>query len=39
MPADVQREVGCMLGTDYPEPIVDHADARRRALERYRVGR
>lgn len=39
MPADVQREVGCMLGTDYPEPIVDHADARRRALERYRIGR
>jgi deoxyribodipyrimidine photo-lyase len=38
MPAHVQREVGCVLGTDYPNPIVDHADARRRALERYRIG-
>ena len=38
MPARVQREVGCVLGADYPKPIVDHADARRRALERYRIG-
>jgi deoxyribodipyrimidine photo-lyase len=38
MPEHVQREVGCVLGTDYPKPIVDHADARRRALERYRIG-
>ena len=38
MPARVQREVGCVLGVDYPKPIVDHADARRRALERYRIG-
>jgi len=38
MPAHVQREVGCVIGTDYPKPIVDHADARRRALERYRIG-
>jgi len=37
MPEHVQRQVGCMIGTDYPEPIVDHAEARRRALERYRV--
>jgi len=38
MPASVQREVGCVLGIDYPKPIVDHAEARRRALERYRIG-
>jgi len=38
MPARVQREVGCVLGIDYPKPIVDHAEARRRALERYRIG-
>jgi len=38
MPAGVQREAGCVLGTDYPMPIVDHADARRQALERYRIG-
>ena len=37
MPADVQRAAGCAIGVDYPEPIVDHAQARREALERYRV--
>jgi deoxyribodipyrimidine photo-lyase len=37
MPADVQRECGCRIGRDYPEPIVDHAQARREALDRYRV--
>jgi deoxyribodipyrimidine photo-lyase len=38
MPKQVQREAGCEIGTDYPRPIVDHAQARREALERYRVG-
>jgi len=38
MPARVQLEVGCVIGIDYPKPIVDHADARQRALERYRIG-
>jgi deoxyribodipyrimidine photo-lyase len=37
MPQELQREVGCVIGEDYPEPIVDHAEARRAALERYRV--
>lgn len=37
MPADVQRESGCVIGRDYPEPIVDHGEARAEALERYRV--
>ncbi len=37
MPAEVQRSAGCVLGEDYPEPIVDHLEARREALERYRV--
>jgi deoxyribodipyrimidine photo-lyase len=37
MPLDVQRAVGCLIGSDYPEPIVDHAVARRQALERYRI--
>jgi deoxyribodipyrimidine photo-lyase len=36
MPAEAQREAGCRIGTDYPEPIVDHAEARRAALDRYR---
>jgi deoxyribodipyrimidine photo-lyase len=37
MPPELQREVGCVIGTDYPAPIVDHLAARREALERYRV--
>ena len=37
MPDDVQREVGCVIGADYPAPIVDHAQARREAIERYRA--
>jgi deoxyribodipyrimidine photo-lyase len=37
MPPELQREVGCVIGSDYPEPIVDHAEARRQALERYRI--
>ncbi len=36
MPAPLQREIGCVIGADYPAPIVDHAQARREALERYR---
>ena len=26
-----------MLGRDYPQPIVDHAQARKQTLERYAV--
>jgi deoxyribodipyrimidine photo-lyase len=37
MPSEVQHEAGCVIGDDYPAPIVDHAEARRAALERYRV--
>ena len=35
MPPDVQRDAGCVIGRDYPKPIVNHAAARREALERY----
>lgn len=35
MPPDVQRQAGCHIGQDYPAPIVDHAQARQRALEAY----
>ena len=35
MPEEVQQEVGCVIGADYPTPIVDHAQARREALARY----
>jgi deoxyribodipyrimidine photo-lyase len=37
MPDDVQRECGVVIGRDYPAPIVDHRDARERAIERYRA--
>ncbi len=38
MPQELQSECGCTIGRDYPAPIVDHQQARREALERYRVG-
>ncbi len=34
-----QRAAGCVIGQDYPAPIVDHEAARRRALEAYGVAR
>ena len=37
MPDEVQERAGCRIGRDYPAPIVDHAAARRDALDRYRV--
>ena len=37
MPEEVQERAGCRIGRDYPAPIVDHAQARRDALNRYRV--
>jgi deoxyribodipyrimidine photo-lyase len=33
MPADVQRESGCVIGQDYPAPILDHGWARERAMK------
>jgi deoxyribodipyrimidine photo-lyase len=37
MTAEEQEAAGCRIGRDYPEPVVDHAMARRRAIERYRA--
>ncbi len=31
-----QEAAGCVIGRDYPEPIVDHAEERRVAADRYR---
>ena len=36
MPKDVQVDVGCIIGQDYPAPIVDHKAARVAALDHYR---
>ncbi|MCB0859567.1 MAG: deoxyribodipyrimidine photo-lyase [Solirubrobacterales bacterium] len=32
-----QEEAGCVIGRDYPAPVVDHAEERRFAIERYRA--
>jgi len=32
-----QASAGCVIGRDYPAPIVDHAEERRVAIERYRA--
>ena len=37
MPPLLQAESGCRVGIDYPEPIVDHAAARARALAAFAV--
>ncbi len=39
MPEHVQRAAGCVIGRDYPAPIVAHGPARREAIERYRIAR
>lgn len=33
--AAAQAAAGCVIGRDYPAPVVDHAEARRRTLDRY----
>ncbi len=39
MTADEQRAARCRIGVDYPAPIVDHAEARARALAVYEAAR
>ena len=39
MPPEVQEASECIIGSDYPAPIVDHAQARREALERFAAAR
>jgi deoxyribodipyrimidine photo-lyase len=38
MPANMQSQAGCVIGKNYPAPIVDHAEARKRVLAAYREG-
>lgn len=38
MPTDLQRKSGCVIGKNYPAPIVDHEWARQRVLDAYRLG-
>ena len=37
MAPEEQEAAGCVIGRDYPEPVVDHAEERRFAIERYRA--
>jgi deoxyribodipyrimidine photo-lyase len=37
MPADVQKQAGCLIGEAYPAPLVDHRLARERVLLTYRT--
>jgi deoxyribodipyrimidine photo-lyase len=39
MTAAEQEAAACVIGRDYPAPIVDHADRRAEALERYAAAR
>ena len=39
MTEDEQRAAGCVIGADYPAPVVDHGHERKRALARYRAVR
>ena len=36
-PVAQQAAAGCVIGRDYPAPIVDHGQERERALARYRA--
>ena len=38
MPEHVQITSRCLIGKDYPAPIVDHAQARLEAFEHYKTG-
>ena len=38
-PEQVQREAGCVIGDDYPEPLVDLRESRAEAIERFKQQR
>lgn len=37
MSGEEQEAASCRIGSDYPEPVIDHAEERRIAVERYRA--
>ncbi len=39
MPVDVQRKALCVIGQDYPAPLVDHTFARQRVMAAYQQAR
>jgi deoxyribodipyrimidine photo-lyase len=38
MPENAQKTAKCIIGTDYPYPIVDHKLIKNRTLDAYRTG-
>ena len=38
-PRSVQEKAGCIVGTDYPRPIVDHSVVSKRNMERMKKAR
>ena len=38
-PLSVQKAAGCMIGRDYPKPIVDHKEAMKTNIERMKKAR
>jgi len=38
MPEDIQKQAGCILGVNYPRPIVDHKQIKERTLAAYKTG-
>lgn len=36
-PRDVQKHAGCIIGKDYPEPIVDHNEMRKQNIDKMKV--
>lgn len=36
-PLGIQRQAGCIIGVDYPAPIVDHEEARKKNLEKMKI--
>jgi deoxyribodipyrimidine photo-lyase len=39
MSTGLQREAGCVIGDDYPAPIIEHSFARQRAIHAYKAAR
>ncbi|MFB6190300.1 MAG: deoxyribodipyrimidine photo-lyase [Candidatus Nanohaloarchaea archaeon] len=39
MPEDVQEESDCIIGEDYPEPMVDHQEEKEKAVEMFEEAR
>ncbi len=38
-PRSIQEKAGCLVGTDYPRPIVEHSDVMKRNMARMKLAR